>query len=188
MATVTLTVGTQVVFRDATDYGPAADIKLDLTSQTYVQLDMTSVADTAARVSTKVDLGASRAEWYSLDVALEFAATPVAGDMVEFYWAPSPISSANNGNPMGADGTDGAYPANAQGSATLAECVRVCQFIGNFICSDDATAAIQAGHVGIFSPAHRYGCLVVKNESGAAFHSDAVETHCVMTPISRSVA
>ena len=40
-----------------------------------------------------------------------------------------------------------------------------------------------SGEVGIFSPPERYGSLIVKNESGAAFHSDDVESHIVFDPI-----
>ena len=178
---ILLRVGTQLVFADhATDFaGGAAKTSLEVAG-TDVQLDMTSVADTAARESAKVDLGVGRADRYSVMVSMEFAATPAVGELVELYWAPSPILTAANGNPMNIDGVDAAAPS---GIGTLAELVAVCQFIGNFVCTNDPTTAVQTGYIGSFSPSERYGILIVKNESGAAFHSDAVETHIVFNPI-----
>ena len=45
------------------------------------------------------------------------------------------------------------------------------------------TATVQVAEVGMFTPSERYGSLVVKNESAAAFHSDDVESHVVFDPI-----
>ena len=180
-----LQVGTQIIFADhGTDFvGGAAKTSLEVAG-TDVQLDTTDLADTAGRESVKVDLGASRAPAYSVLATIELAATPVTGDVIEFYWAPSPISTAANGNPMSIDGADAAAPS---GDGTLAELVKLCIFIGNFICTNDPTTVIQSGYVGVFVPPERYGILIVKNESGAAFHSDAVETHIVFNPITEKI-
>ncbi len=179
---VLLKVGTQLSFADhATDFvGGAAKTSLEQAGATDVQIDLTSLADTAGRESAKVDLGAIRASRYSVMVAFEMAATPTVGDVIELYWAPSPDATAANGNPMEIDGVDAAAPS---GIGTLAELVKVLQFIGSFICNNDVTGSVQGGWVGTFSPAERYGILIVKNESGAAFHSDAVETHVVFNPV-----
>ena len=174
-------VGTQIVYADhAGDFSPAAQTSLVQGSPTNRQLSLASVADTAGRESNKVDLGATRASKYSVMASFEFAATPVTGELVELYWAPSPDSNDANGNPMSIDGVDAAAPS---GIGTLAELVAVCQFIGVFVCTNDATAAVQTAYIGTFSPAERYGTLIVKNESGAAFHSDDVECHVVLDPI-----
>lgn len=175
-------VGTQISFADhATDFvGGAAKTSLEQAGATDVQIDTTSLADTAGRESAQADLGATRARRYSVMASIEFAATPTTGTLVELYWAPSPDATAANGNPMNIDGVDAAAPS---GIGTLAELVAVCQLIGSFICTNDATTAVQTAWVSTFSPAERYGILIVKNESGAAFHSDAVETHIVFNPI-----
>ena len=174
--------GTQICFADhATDFGGgAAKTSLEQGTPTDVQIDLTSLADGAGRESAKVDLGATRAPAYSVMAAIEFAATPTSGEVVELYWAPSPDGTAANGNPMEIDGADAAAPS---GIGTLAELVDSCLFIGNFICTDDATGSVQSQPVGILHPPERYGILIVKNESGAAFHSDAVESHVVFNPI-----
>lgn len=182
---VLVKVGTQLSFADhAGDFSPAAKTTLEAGGHTDVQLSLASVADGAGRESAQVDLGATRAERYSVMAAFEFAATPVSGDAVELYWAPSPNSTAANGNPMQIDGVDAAAPS---GIGTLAELVLACILIGVFPCTDDATANVQVAHVGVFSPPERYGILIVKNESGAAFHSDDVECHIVFNPVIREL-
>ena len=174
-------VGTQIVFANhGGDFvGGAAKTSLEVGGDD-VQIDLTSLADTAGRESAKYDIGALRATEVSVMASFEFAATPVTGALVELYWAPSPISAAANGNPMNIDGVDAAAPS---GIGTLAELVAVCQFIGAFVCTNDPTTAVQTGWVGTFTPTERYGILIVKNESGAAFHSDAVESHIVFNQI-----
>lgn len=174
-------VGTQIIFADhAGDYAAAAKTKIEVGTPTECQISLASVADGAGRESAKVDLGSTRAAQYSVMASFEFAATPSSGDLVELYWAPSPISTAANGNPHNIDGADAAAPS---GIGTLAELVKACQLIGVCVCTDDATTAVQTFYVGKFAPPERYGILIVKNESGAAFHSDDVECHVVFNPI-----
>lgn len=175
--------GAQFTFADhGTDFaGGAAKTSLEQAGSTDVQLDLTSLADTAGRESAKVDLGATRAPLYSFIATMEFAATPVTGETVEFRWAPSPDATAANGNPMSIDGVDAAAPS---GIGTLAELEVACQFIGVAVITNDATASVQTAVVqGKLAPRERYGILLVTNESGAAFHSDAVETHISMVEI-----
>lgn len=180
---ILIKVGTQLSFADhAGDFAPAAGTKLETGTPTDVDLATASVSDAAAVNSDKVDLGATRAAQYSVDAAIEFAATPTAGSTVDLYWSPSPISAAGNGNPGKPDGVVGAYTGD--GAGTVAESVKQMQFIGFFVSTDLPTATgVQVAHVGIFTPSQRYGQLVLVNNSGAALHSDDVETHVVMTPI-----
>lgn len=179
-------VGTQISFADhAGDFNAAAANNLEQGAPTDVQLITTDVADTAARQSAQVDLGAKRARQYSLMGVIEMAATPTTGEVIEFYWCASPDGTAANGNPGYCTGSDAAYDG---GVATLAEGIAQLIPIGVFECSADATATMQIQQIGVFSPPERYGSLVVKNESGAAFHSDDVETHFVMNPIIDEVA
>lgn len=175
-------VGGQLTFADhGTDFaGGAAKTSLEQVGSSDVQINLKDVADTAGRESAKVDLGAVRAARYSVVASFEFAATPVSGDSVEIFWAPSPEAAAANGNINSIDGVDAAAPS---GVGTIGELTTVCQFIGVFVCTNDPTPSVQTAYVGTFSPAERYGILVVKNESGAAFHSDAVEIHIVFNPI-----
>lgn len=175
-------VGTQIIFADhATDFaGGTSGTSLEVATATDVQFDTTDVADTAGRQSAQVDLGATRSRLFVLSAALEMAATPTTGERVDFYWVASNQSTAGDGNPGYATGVDAAY---AGGVATLAEGLRQLMYIGPMIMSADATTTVQVAVIAIFSPPTRFGSLVVVNESGAAFHSDAVETHVVMDPI-----
>ena len=172
-----------ITFADVgTDFSPttANDLRHASAVDTECQLSLASVADGAARQSAKVDLSADRAEYYHVRCAFELAATPTAGDIIELYWAPSQHATAANGNPGAVSGSDAAYSGY---SSSLAASVKQLIFIGAFICTAQATTTVQVGEVGIFSPPERYGSLVVKNESGAAFHSDDVESHVVFDPI-----
>lgn len=172
-------VGTQIVFADhAGDFSPTDANDLRQGTPVNVQLITASLADVAARESAKVDLGATRARQYSVIAALELAATPTTGEVMEFYWCASPDAIAANGNPGYCSGSDAAFTGTP---ATLVEAVKQLIFIGTLICSADAIVQIQ--NVSVFSPPERHGILVIKNEAGAAFHADDVETHIVMNPI-----
>src|SRR3990167_9029891 len=91
----------QICFRDVTDFGPAAANDLRVGTPTLVQLDMTSVADAAYRQSTKVDLGAVRASAYAVRAAMEFAATPVAGAVLDFWGGAARAGPAGAGEAGG---------------------------------------------------------------------------------------
>jgi hypothetical protein len=173
--------GTAIVFADATDHAPATANNLGTRT---AQLDLTGVADGAARQSDKVDLGATRAELYEVHAAIEIAATPTAGDVIEFWWAPSVSGTAGTANPGGVSGADAAY---AGYSSNMAAAIKQLQFIGDFVCTTQATGTIQQARVGAFRPKHRYGTLVVRNESGAALHSDAAECSVLLSPLSGTV-
>lgn len=175
----------QIVFADhGGDFGPTAanDLRIttDGTKELEVELDLASVANQGARQSTKVDLGENRAPGYAVRAAFEFAATPTAGNVVELYWAPSPSATAGTANPGNASGADGAYTGY---SSNMSAAVKHLIFIGVFVCTAQATATVQVGEVGVLYPTERYGSLVVRNESGAAYHSDDVECHVVFDPL-----
>jgi len=173
----------QITFRDVTDFSPTAanDLRHGSAVDVEVQLDLTSLADAAARQSTKVDLGAVRAPRYKVRAVFEIAATPTAGDIIELYWAASSSGTAGTGNPGGVTGADGAYTGS---SSNLAAAIRQLERIGTFVCTEVATAeAVQVAECGYFVPGERYGSLIVKNESNAALHSDAVEMHIVFDPM-----
>lgn len=176
----------QIVLADhATDFNPTAanDLRVttDGSNELDVQLDMTSVADGAARQSAKWDFGAHWAEKYLIRVAFEMAATPTVGDLIHLYFGWSHHATAATANPANLSGSDAAYTGYA--TATMSESVRQLDGPYNFICVDDVTTTVQVGIVGVVYPPSRYGICVVRNESNAAFHSDAVETHVVLDPI-----
>lgn len=176
-----VTGATQISFADhAGDFSPAAANVLESGTPTDVQISLASVADGAARQSAKFDFGATRAEEYTVLAALEFAATPTAGEVIELYLAPSTNSTAANGNPGGVSGSDGAYSGY---SSNLADSVKELMLIGLFVNTAQATGTVQKAVCGRFRPPTRYGTLVVKNESGASLHSDDVEMNVVFDPV-----
>jgi len=108
------------------------------------------------------------------------AATPTTGEAVELHWVASNQAVAGDGNPGYATGVDGAYDG---GVATLDEGLDQLIPIDSMVMSADSSTTVQVAVLAVFSPPTRYGSLVVVNRAGAAFHSDAVETHVVMDPI-----
>ena len=178
----------QICFADhATDFSPTAANDLRFSTPTSSQILLESVASvttvattTGARASAKVDLGAVRAARYKIRAALEFAATPTAGNTVEFYWAPSSSATAATGNAGGVSGSDAAYTGySSNNDASLVQL----ELIGVMVTTAQATGTVQVAECGEFSPTERYGTLVVRNKSGAAIHSDSVECHIVFDPI-----
>lgn len=170
--------GNCISFADhANDFSPANNIELGTPVDVAIQL--ASVANNAARQSAKADLGANRAMVYEVWAAFELAATPTAGNVIELWWAPSPNSTAANANPGGVSGSNAAYSGY---SSNLDASIKQLQFIGDFVCTAQATGTVQIARVGLLIPKHRYGSLVVYNKSGAAFHSDDVECNVVFYP------
>ncbi len=185
---ITNTVGTQIRFFITGSFSPA-DVGNNLTigTLTDVVLTLAALADGAARQSTKVDLGANRAESYEVMASLDWTGeAPDTGEVVELYWAPSTSGTQANGNIFGNSGGDAACPDGAVGSPTLAEFVGACQRIGTFKVSGDGD--VKTVFCGIFYPTSRYGQLIVKNESGDALEDDDVENHVVFNAILRNVA
>jgi hypothetical protein len=180
---VLVKVGTQVRFF-VTGYFSAVDPATDWTIGVPldVVLTLSAVANGAGRQSTKVDLGATRAAKYEVLGCVDFTGeTPGTAGTVDYYWSPSTHVTAANGNVAGNSGVDGAAPAGALGSITLAEFLIQCDYIGSLNTHDGAS--VQNGKVGIFSPSSRYGQLIVVNNSGDAFEADDIEMHQVMNPI-----
>ena len=143
-------------------------------------ITMTSVANAAARQSVKLDLGATRAREYDVFADVEMAATPTAGNPIDLYWGPSSSATAGTDNPGNMTGTDAAY---AGYSSNLTATLPQLQFIGSLVLTAQATATVQIGYVGRFSPAQRYGNLAVVNNGGSAIHSSATNIQFRFVPV-----
>ena len=176
-------VGTQIRFCVSGSLSPADDgTNWTIGTPTNVLLTLSGLASGSGRQSDKVDLGATRAPTYSVLGCVDFTdETPTASTRVDYYWAPSTSTTQGNGNVAGNSGADGAAPAGALGSITLAEFLKQCIYIGSLETHDGAS--VQNGFVGVLSPPGRYGQLVVVNNSGDTFEADDVEMHQVMNPI-----
>lgn len=147
---------------------------------TLASLANSSSESTGARQAVKLDLGATRARAYTVTATFEIAATPTAGNVIELWWSPSSSATAGTANQGNATGTDAAYTGY---SSNITASLKHCLFIGNFVCTAQATTTVQAAFVGILVPPHRYGCLIVWNKSGAALHSTETNQAITLTPI-----
>lgn len=139
-----------------------------------------SLGNAAARQSAKLDLGATRAREYDVFADVEFAATPTAGVTVDIHWAPSSSATAATDNPGGVSGSDAAY---AGYSSNLEASLPQLQFAGQMTTTAQATATVQKAYCGRFSPAQRYGSLVVVNRGGSAFHSSDTNIQFRLVPV-----
>lgn len=143
-------------------------------------ITMTSVANNAARQSAKCDFGASRARRYLFIAEVEMEATPTAGAVIEFHMGWSNSATAGTDNPGGMSGTDSAYSGY---SSNLDASVRQLSYLGDLICTAQATATVQRAIIGIIEARLQYGSLSVYNKSGAAFHSSATNVAFRFIPI-----
>lgn len=170
----------QISFATHASYAPATNNVIEIGTPTEVEMSLLDLADGAAVQSTKADLGAVRASRYVVTCCLEYhVAAPTTGTFVEFYWSASGQSGAAVGNPGYATGVDGAYTGTP---ATLVEGIAQLQRLGTLVVSADLE--FQIADIGVFSPKHRYGSLIVKNETGQKIAgTDIIESAVVLTPI-----
>ncbi len=172
---------TQLLFADHSgDFGSApatAANSLIIGTPTDVQIDLTGVAaNGGARESAKVDMGDPRDVQYYVDACLEFESAPTDGGSVAFYWGGSPSGTAGTGNYGVLTGSDAAITDTTGNLGQL-------QYIGSLSVKN---AVVNIGFVGIFTPYHRYGALVIVNNASTAFRSTATamdETHICLTPM-----
>ena len=165
--------GTQIVWADVTDFGGSPIART-------VQIDLTSLANGAAREGAKVDLGATRAARYSVTLRVEMDVAPASGAVVEMYFGQSPHGTAATANPGGLTGADAAYTGTA--GDVVGDSIKQCSWVGSLPLTSDADTVIQQS-TWVFMPSERYVIPVVYNLSGQAFEGDAVEMSIIMTPI-----
>lgn len=166
----------------AGDFSPTAANDLRKGTDTETELVLLDLADAAAAQSAKVDLGVNFAERYSCVAAIEMQiAAAIAGKVIEFYWSASASATAGTGNMGAASGAAAAYSGY---SSDLVDSVKQLIFIGNMVMTDDAVDSLQIGFVGDLYPPHRFGSLIVKNESGQTIcDTDDIEAHIVLNAV-----
>jgi len=166
--------GTQIVWADSADFGGSP------VARTH-QIDLTSLANTAAREGAKADLGATRAARYSVTLRIELDVAAAGGTTTVGMWfGQSPHGTAGTANPGGLTGADAAYTGTA--GDTLAHSILQLDNVGELVCTADADTVIQQ-RTWVFMPTERYVIPVVYNNSGQAFEGDAVEMSIIMTPL-----
>ncbi len=127
-----------------------------------------TLANAAYWQSAKIDLGATLAQAYYFDLAVDLAATPTAGNTIDFWWNPSSSGTAGTDNKGGTSGADATY---AGYSANAAAAVKQLIFIGSMVCTTQTS--LQKGMIqGMLNAPNRYGSLVMLNGAGSAFASD----------------
>lgn len=138
-----------------------------------------SATTTGARQCVTIDLADSAGNlpsWVDIVTEFELAATPTAGNSISlfgFFW------SATGASLGGSLGTDSAYTGISNNcDASLLGSV----FLGNHVCTSNATATVQKLPAGGFRPKNRYLNLIVRNMSGASFHSTNTNQKITLFP------
>lgn len=163
---------TLIVWADTTDYAG------DGGTRTH-QIDLTSLANTAARQGAKADFGATRADLYSVTLRIEADVAPASGEVIKLFFAPSLSTTAATANPGGVSGADAGYTGTAGDS--LDDSIKQLDFIGALTCVADIAPVVQQ-QTWKYSPPLRYGSPVVYNQSGQALEGDAIEMSISFTP------
>ena len=133
------------------------------------------------RQSATLDLGANWAQRWRMDVDRELAATPTAGNAINYFASYGNATGAGRGNTSGSDAAYTGYSNNIDAATKQLE------FLGSHICTSQATATVQKSIVGIIFPKGRYLNLVEDNRSGAAYHSTDTNQVITFTPLEESI-
>lgn len=173
------TAGTPLIFADSS-YSPGTNTTLGTRTD---DIDVVGLTTGQARECVKADLGAVHADLYSVDLTVEPATDPTAGDTIDLYWCPSHSATAAVGNIGNVTGADADW-AGAVGM-TLAESLAAMIYIGSAaLAVQNDSDGVPVYHVGVFSPGpFRYGVLVYHNNSTITLHSDSVEAAVRFQPI-----
>lgn len=175
---VKITSGTPIVWADTTDYS-STNSGFTRTAQ----IDLTSLANSAARQGAAVDLGATRSQRYRVVCGFELDVAPTSAAAIGVYFAESEVSA--KALPGGTSGSDAAYTGTA-GDA-LADAINQLTRVGEFYCTSDAATVVQYQIVGQLVDPLRYVFPVVYNTAGQAFEGDAVEMFIALIPLDDDV-
>jgi len=176
-------IGTAIIVADSS-YSPGTNTTLGSRTD---DIDVVGLTAGQARESVKINLLTPHAALFSVDMSVEMASDPAAGDLIDLYWSESHSATAAVGNMGNVTGADADW-AGAVGQ-TLAESLAQMLHIGSFNLGVQNNAdGVQIGHVGIFAPVQQYGVLVWHNNSGVVVHSDSIECAVRLTPIIPDIA
>lgn len=154
---IEVTQGTAIIWGEAGASGVTATLSFD------------ALANNAARMGAKVDLGASYADEYLLTLRIETGTAATAGTTVELYLACSHDDSVY---PGGVTGSDASY--------TLGTSDANLKLLGSpatvLIATADANTVLTQAPV-VWRPRGRYVAPVIVNRLGQAIRDEATATN-----------
>lgn len=130
-----------------------------------------NIANNVGRMSASIDLGATFAGRYAVELQSKLQVAPTAGLGIEAYWATSKDNSIWPGK---VTGSDGAYPA------TVDDNKKQLTLLGSLICHNTTDAQIKT--LGL-RPLGRYGVIVWINKTGQTLTNVAADHIVTLTPI-----
>jgi len=140
-------------------------------------ITLAGLADNAGRMGQKADLAGASGRFagrWAMTVELNMDAAPLAGNVVEVYWAPS---RDNTTFPGGVTGSDGPYEPGEED-----EWKKQLMLVGCLVLTADAESVVQT-QVFEFSPPCSYGCPVIVNKSGQALEGDDDSHRITLVPL-----
>jgi hypothetical protein len=144
-------------------------------------ITLAGLANGAGRMGQKGDLADANGRFaprWAVTVELNLAVAPVAGNVIEIYWA---ASWDNTTFPGGVTGVDSPYKAGEED-----EWKQQLLLIGCLVLTADAATVVQT-EVFEFCPPARYGCPVVINKSGQALVSNDDSHRITLVPLAEDV-
>ena len=185
---VLIKTGTAIIWANTGEHAPGSTAKNNLGART-VQIDLApggaGLPSGDYQQGAKADFGATRARLWEATGAFEPVSAPTAGGVIALYIGWSASATAGQDNPGFLTGADANYNGYGAAAVDATECISQLEFIGSFNVSADA--AIQVGNFwtprGVFIPRHRYGSIVVRNNTSVAFAGDAIEMSVRLSPI-----
>lgn len=167
--------GTPIVWANTSDYGDAVWTRTR-------QIDLTSLANGAARQGQKADLLSPRAGAFTVRVVVEPDVAPSSGATSEIYFGFSGSGTAGTDNPAGLTGADGAYTGTTGDS--LADSVKALSTIPFiYLHTSDVAPIVLPQDIGILYPILEWVSPVIVNSSGQAYEGDAIEMYIALIPI-----
>ena len=179
----------QFRFIAAAGFSPAvAGTNMTVGTPTDVTITRASLGIGAARQSDKVDLGVLFPLGFQVKGVVDFTGETPQSGTIDYYWAPSGITTQGSGNIAGNSGADAAAPGGALGGITLAEFLLLCDYIGSFAVHDGASVQGPALVNPRWFPSERFGQLIEVNNSLDIYEADEVEVHTVFNALVPNVA
>lgn len=130
-----------------------------------------NIANNTGRMSAVIDLGATFAKKYAVEVISKLGSAPTAGLTIEVYWATSKDGTVWPGK---VTGSDAAYPS------TVDDNKKQLALLGTLTCHNTTDAQIQV--LGL-RPIGRYGVIVWVNETAQTLTNTAGDHIVTLTPI-----
>jgi hypothetical protein len=145
------------------------DTSITWSTGTSQLINLGSLATGDGRAGAEYDFGATFASRVRIELEVDFASAPTAGNTVDVYWSSSDDGTDYDGE---CAGTDEAYNSEDD--------MKRLHYVGSLVASNDTNPHIQSW---VFYLPARYGLPVVSNQSGQALTATGTDQIVTVTPL-----